>query len=62
MPHPKKLSLKSKSQQQPGQLSFGPVKFETEDTLESEYNDSEDEEASSDEESSLQSISTIQSL
>ena len=62
MPHPKKSSSKAKSQQQAGQSSFGPVKFDTEDTSESEYNDSNDEAASSDEESTLQSISAMQSL
>jgi hypothetical protein len=62
MPRPKKLSSNAKSQWQAGQSTFGPVKFDTEDASESEYNDSDDEEASSDEESTLQSISAMQSL
>ena len=57
----KKLSSKAKSQWQAGQSSFGPVKFDTKDGSESEYNDSDDE-ASSDEENTLQSISAMQSL
>jgi len=57
MPHPNKLSSKAKSQRQAGQSSFGPVKFDTKDLLDSEYNDSDDEE-----ESTLQSISAMQSL
>ena len=56
MPH------QAKSQWQAGQSSFEPIKFDTKDTLESEYNDSNDEEASLDEESTLQSISAMQSL
>ena len=55
MPRPNKLSSKAKSQRQAGQSSFGPVKFDTEDLSDSEYNDSNDEE----EESTLQSISAI---
>jgi hypothetical protein len=62
MPRLKKLSSKANSQRQASQSSFGPIKFDTKDTLESEYNDSDDEEASSDEESTLQSISAMQSL
>ena len=57
MPRPNKLSSKAKSQQQAGQSLFGPVKFDTEDLSDSEYNDSDDEE-----ESTLQSISAMQSL
>jgi hypothetical protein len=57
MPRPNKLSSKAKSQRQAGQSSFGPVKFDTEDLSDSEYNDSDDEE-----ESTLQSISAMQSL
>jgi hypothetical protein len=62
IPRPKKLSSNAKSQRQAGQSTFGPVIFDTEDASESEYNDSDDEEASSDEESTLQSISAMQSL
>ena len=59
---PKKVSSKAKSQQQAGQSSFGPVKFDAEDASQSEYNDSDSEEALSDEESTLQSISAMQNL
>jgi hypothetical protein len=61
MPRSKKSASKAKSQWKSGQSSFGPVKFDTEDTS-SEYNGSKGNDSSDDEENTLQSISAMQTL